>query len=139
MGTEQQAKAVGLAGAGSSCVRRHRGAVSPCRSIVGTDKALFRRDTGVTFLTDLTWWFVLSVIFGDQSWANLQKFSGAGTNCTELRCSRATRAKYHPASKKPVEHSFFDPESDLKRLPIMTMKLRQSKMLSMLCKRWKIA
>ena len=40
-----------------------------------------------------------------------------GVDYTKLRCSRATPAKYHHASKKPGERSPFDPESYLKLPP----------------------
>ena len=40
--------------------------------------------------------------------------------------------------EKALRHSSFDPESYLKLPPIMTAKLRLSRMPSMPCKPWKI-
>src|SRR5208337_5111700 len=47
------------------------------------------------------------------------KPSKAVADCTNLPCSRPTRASYHCASKEAGEHWPFDTESSLQLLPII--------------------
>jgi len=60
---------------------------------------------------------VLGGFIGGESWASPPKTSGTGADCTKLRFSRPTRAKYHYASKKPVEHSSLDPRELFETFP----------------------